>query len=329
MTGLESPFGVQRRGGVFVSPVLALSLVLLGPPAGAAGQEARTAVVADTIRVGDVVPVAVRVIVDRGERVAWPDTLPLAGDEIENAARVRERVDTLPDGRLQVTATYAVTPWRTGEMLLPEVPFDVVTGREITRSVTAALPALEVLSVLPADTAGIEPKPLKDVIGRSWAWWPFLLALLALIALIGGILWWRRRRSGGDEAIPLEPPVPPRERVLARLEAARTAGLVERGEMKAFYSQVSEALRDYLAAIGAGWGEDLTTTELLARFRAQIGPEEAGALGRVLRSADQVKFARREPDPDTAMQEWEAARSWVLAFQWPHRSAAGEHGEAA
>lgn len=331
----DIPTGARRPAATAVAVAMLGVGAVLAPSDAAAQQDAaqlpRTAVIGDSVRVGDVVPVAVRVVVDRGQRVAWPDTLPLAGDELENVARVRERVDTLPDGRLEVTAIYSVTPWRTGDLPLPDLPLRVVRGNESVRDMTTALPSLDVLSVLPPDTAGVEPRPAKDVIGRSWALWPIILAilaLLALLALIAAILWWRRRRAAAAGVVPLEPPVPPRERVLARLQEARDARLVEAGAMKEFYSRVSDAMREYLAAIGPGWGEDLTTTELLARFRAQVGTEEARTLGQVLRSADQVKFARREPDPATAHREWEAARAWVLEFQWPP-GATVEHGEAA
>lgn len=341
----------RLRGGAAAFGAVRLSLVLLTAvgvavatgPGGAAAQAAQagqagqtpsgaapqTAVLGDTIRVGDVVPVAVRVTVAPGQRVAWPDTLPITGELVENAARVRERVDTLADGRLAVTALYAVTPWRTGEVTLPELSVEIVTGREVVRTLTASLPSMDVVSVLPADTAGLEPRPAKDVIGRNWSLWPILLALLALLALIGGILWWRRRRRAAGGARAVEPPIPPREKVLARLQEARESGLIEQGNMKEFYTRVSDALRDYLGTLGSGWSEDLTTTELLGRFRAQAGPEEARALGGVLRPADQVKFARRQPDAATAVREWEAARAWVLAFQWPPHRTVDDHEEAA
>ncbi|MFO7892405.1 MAG: hypothetical protein R6U63_01615 [Longimicrobiales bacterium] len=92
---------------------------------------------------------------------------------------------------------------------------------------------------------------------------------------------------------------------------------MERSEWKAFYTRVSEAVRAYAAALEGSWGEDLTTTELLGRFRARVGAAEAATLADVLRSADQVKFARREPDRATALVEWEAARSWVRSFDGP------------
>lgn len=331
MTDLDrefQPAGARALAAAFLA-LAGLALAHLGSPSAASAQDVRTAVIGDTIRVGDVVPVAVRVTVGRGERVAWPDTLPLTGETAENAARVRERRDTLPDGRVALTGVYRVTPWRTGEVTLPEVTLDVVSGREIAQTLTVSLPRLDVLSVLPADTAGVEPKPAKGVIGRSWSWWPILLALLALLALIAALMWWRHRRRAAGEGVQLAPPVPPRERVLARLQEAREAGLIEQGAMKDFYTRVSDALRDYLADIGPGWGEDLTTTELLARFRAQVGADHARQLEGLLRPADQVKFARRRPDASTATDEWQAVRDWVLAFQWPPRRAADEHGEAA
>ncbi len=298
-------------------------------PRAAPAQQAHSAIVADTIRVGDVVPVAVRVTVERGERILWPDTLPLSDEALENVARVRERVDTLADGRLQVTGVYSVTPWRTGELEMPDLPLRVMADREVARTLTAELPTLEVISVLPPDTAGVEPEPAKGVIGRSWSPWPFLLALLALAALIAAVVWWRRRRAEAGVAPPIAPAVSPRERVLARLQEAREADLIEQGAMKEFYSRVSEALREYLEIIGPGWGEDLTTTELLGRFRVQVGPEVAAVLGELLRAADQVKFARRRPDPATAVQEWESVRRWVLGFDWPPRRTSDEQGEAA
>jgi hypothetical protein len=285
-------------------------------PGGSGAGEARSAVLGDTIRVGDVVPVAVRVVTDRGQRVMFPDTLPLEDDGVENAARVRVRVDTLADGRLEATATYAVTPWRVGELSLPAVEVPVVSGRERVRTVTASLPGLEVTSVLPADTAGVEPRPAKGVIGRSWAWWPILLVLAAMAALVAAVVLWRRRRRGEAEA-PAAALVPPRERALARLQEARAAGLVEAGRWKDFYTRVSEALREYVAALDPEWSEDLTSTELAGRVRRAAGMGEAADLGALLRAADQVKFARRTPDRDTALAEWEGARRWVQDFTWP------------
>ena len=225
------------------------------------------------------------------------------------------RVDTLADGRVVRTGEYAVTPWRTGALAVPDVALEVA-GDDAARTVRTSIPALTVASVLPADTAGIEPKPARGVMGPSWAWSTIaLLALLAALAVAGLVWWWRRRRP--VPAVAAAPSVPPRERALALLELVREAGLLERGALKEFYSGVADAVRGYAAALDRRWGEDLTTTELLGRLRVQVGAAEAARLREILGAADQVKFARREVDRETALAEWRAARAWVARFDWP------------
>jgi hypothetical protein len=304
---------------VVVTATFVVGVVVGVAPLGAQAVQAAQAVLgADTARVGDVVPLGIRVTTAPGERVAWPDTLPLAGSSAENAARVREQVDTLADGRLVRTGVYAVTPWRTGALELPAVGVSVVGGDESPRRVRAELPVLTVVSVLPPDTTGLEPRPARGVLGASWAWAPIIALLLALAVALAALAWWWRRRRGVEDAVaPMVPSIPPREQALAALHEARDAGLLERGEVKEFYVRLSDAVRDYAAALDGAWGEDLTTTELLGRFRAQVGPGAAAELGGVLGPADQVKFARRAPDRATALSEWEAARAWVREFDWP------------
>lgn len=302
---------------------LAVVVAAVAAPLPLAAQDVTATLARDTANVGDVVPVVVSVPVAAGERVAWPDTLPVGRGALENASRVRERLDTLAGGALARTGVYAVTPWRTGELELPELAVEVIGGRESPRRARVALPSLTVVTVLPPDTAGLEPRPARGVIGPSWAWGR-IIALLALLAalLVGLIWWWRAKRRGEPEARAIAPLVPPRERALAALHEARDAGLLEAGEVKEFYVRWSVAVRDYAAALNGAWGEDLTTTELLARFRSHVGIHEAGALRDVLAPADQVKFARRVPDAETALAEWAAARAWVAAFDWPPRPVA-------
>lgn len=279
-------------------------------------QTPRSAVLADSIHVGDVVPVAIRVTVGPGERVILPPMLDLGTEDLENAGRVREMVDTLSDGGFQVTGVYAITPWRPGIAELPDVVLQVLAADGEVRTLAAALPPMEVLSVLPLDADALDPMPARGVLGPSYVWWPFVLLLLGLLLLAAAVWSWLRRRRPAT-ALAGAPAVAPREAALAALHDARGAGLIERGEWKEFYTRVSVALRAYLEAIEPGWSEDLTTTELLARVRATAGHEAASDLGALLRPADQVKFARRAPDAATAGREWEAAREWVERFQWP------------
>lgn len=291
---------------------LLVALALLGGFAhGAHAQRVSTAVVPQTITVGDVFHAAVRVELPAGAEAAFPDTLALPSEDIEAAARVRVQVDTTATGRT-ATALYALTAWRANEdVQLPDLAFTMRAPGGGVATVTASFPVFQLTSVLPADTAGIEPKPARDVWGASRLWWPILLALAALL-LVALLAWyvWRRRRPR-EIVQPATPGIPPRQRALDRLAHARTAGFVERGELKPFYTELAAALREYLEAIEPLLGADLTTGELAMHARRRGAPPMLLELIRILGRADLVKFARARPSAAEAYGDLDAARRWV------------------
>lgn len=134
-----------------------------------------------------------------------------------------------------------------------------------------------VRSVLPADTAGLAPKPAKDVVDLPLAATLRWLALLglAVLALAGLLRTVKRRRSRGAD---------PGRAALARLASLRDIPEPDRTVAAA------EVLRGFLSTIRADWSRDLTTTELLERLGAEPGPAR-DAVARLLAAADQAKFA--------------------------------------
>ncbi|MGH7465332.1 MAG: hypothetical protein ACREK1_09165 [Longimicrobiales bacterium] len=286
-----------------------LSAILLLLYAGsAAAQQARGAVVPESITVGDIFHAAARVDLPEGVTLAAPDSLGVVED-VEQAGRREVRIDTV-GGAPRATVLYPLAAWRPGSYQLPDITLRLIAeGRDSTLRVQ--LPPFNVRSVLPADTAGIEPKPAKDVLGANRLWWPILLALL-IAAIIAAALymWWRRRRTA-DEPLVFSPAVPPLEVALAQLAALQKEGLIERGEFRPFYERLTETLRHYAAAVEQRWSVDLTTSELAIRLRADAGMTEALELTRILGAADMVKFARATTNRENATRDLEAARAWV------------------
>jgi len=301
------------------------ALALLGAASSASAQAVRTAITPDTIRVGDPFRAVVRIDLDRGSDAVLPDSLVPTAD-VENAGKVRMRRDTVA-GSLRVVASYPLTAWRPGPLELPTLSFIVKNAQE-TRNVSVALPAITVVSVLPADTAGIEPKPPKDVLGGNRLWWPWLLALAALLALIGALYWWYRKRRKARTTEIVLPLVMPRARAIEELDRIAKAGLIEQKEFKRYYTLVAEVLRRYMQTIEGEWRTTLTTDELnrVVKPIAETRPAVA-----VLRQADMVKFARSIPDDVTAARDLERARAFVTEYPPPvtEPATATAAGEAA
>lgn len=275
---------------------------------------ARTAIVPATITVGDIFHAAIRFSAPADVRLVFPDTLVLPRD-IEAAGRRSLRVDTVADG-LEYTATYPLAAWRPDSVTLEPARVEMVSAGGV-EAVTARFVPFIVRSVLPADTAGIQPQPPKDVLGPNRLFWPLLLALAILLgALALFYAWLRRRRPRSAVAGPV-PAASPRERALAYLDEVRQSGLIEAGALKEFYSRVSDVLREYVGAVEPRWSSDLTTTELAGRMRGHAPDPELASLFSILGEADLVKFARGRPAPLEALASWGAARDFVERFGPP------------
>jgi hypothetical protein len=292
---------------------LLLALLLLAP-VNAEAQSVTTGISRDTVRVGDPVRVILRIDgIPANTDVVLPDSLA-AIDDVENAGRLRIWRDTVPGGGVRITAAYPVILWRPGETALPVVPM-IVRSATSERTMQVALPTINVVSVLPLDTSGIEAKPAKDVWGGNRVWWPWILAAILLLLAIAAFIWWyRKRRAARVVEEPALPQIDPRERALRELQAIRDARYAEVGNYRQHYIKLSETLRTFAMSVESDWSTDLTTDELAPRLKRRA---DAAALLKLLRSSDAVKFARHQPPASEATGDLDAAEQWVRSFNAP------------
>jgi hypothetical protein len=110
-------------------------------------------------------------------------------------------------------------------------------------------------------------------------------------------------------------PASARTLALEALERARASGALEAGDLKRFYSDVSAAVRAFLAAEDGRLGLDLTTTEVLRALRGRARSARLPELRALLAAADLVKFAGHRPALPAAEQDWQRARDWVLGYE--------------
>ena len=258
----------------------------------------------DTVRVGDPFTVSVRVRAPLGAAIQFP-AAPDSGGPVEPLDPV-QIVTTADSVAVDQTATYRLAAWRVGSFHI-EFP-DVVVRQDIgIRRVDVSNVLVTVASVLPADTAGIEPKPPRAVFTFGLPWWVWFLAALVAVAILSLIIWlWRRRRRGVPIGVP---PYVIAEREFDRIDVI---GLLPAGERARYVSLMVEALRDYLAAVIPGASTAQTSNELATAMRkAGIGAYARCAA--LLSEVDLVKFARRPISGDRATALGREARAIAAA----------------
>lgn len=247
-----------------------------------------TSVRPETVTVGDHFVLTVRIRAPRGATIAFP-VGPDSGGPIESvSSRSVASVTPADSSFIEETASYRLVAWDTGQLAAGIGPV-VVSARTMRREIPLGSLGVFVRSVLPRDTTLHIPKPARDIVVAVRPWWHWLLAALALLALIALPLWWwirRRRRAIVPERID---PFVHAEKEFARIDGL---ALIEAGERGRFVALNVEVLRDYLAARVPRADRSFTSTELVAALRSRGNPV-ADRLSSVLSEADLIKFANR------------------------------------
>ncbi|HEX6600062.1 MAG TPA: hypothetical protein VF034_12130 [Gemmatimonadaceae bacterium] len=311
----------RLRAGVLLAGLLAPSAALAQRPTRIPVQ-AGAAVDRDSVTVGDVVTLLVRVRAPRGATVNFPSAVDSLGPvQSLEPPTVRDGADTLD--YTDRVATYRLAAWDVGTLpiRLGEV---LVQTDDDERRVQLTLPSLIVRSVLPADSALRVPKPARPLLPVrapiSWWWW--LLAALAVIALGLGIWWWRRRRGG--ELPPPGDPYGDAEHEFDRIEKLR---LVDAGEPGRHAALMTDVVRRYLAARIEGASLALTSGELLVAVRGAPGvPHDR--LHRLFTAIDRIKFAAAPVSPSEARALGNEARE-IVRVEHQHALAVQAASEAA
>lgn len=156
-------------------------------------------------------------------------------------------------------------------------------------------------------------RDLKPPVG-FFPWLLLLLTLAGLAALAGGGVWFARRKKWLGPLVPPPPPVPPEVSARQRLEVLRDSGLLAAGEVKAFYSELSDILRRYLEGRFGVTALDRTTQELMRELRtAGVARTDQAAVRTVLDHADLAKFAKFRPEVRAGEGDWTAVLDLVLS----------------
>jgi hypothetical protein len=315
----------MRVGGTAV--VLAVLAVGLGRVQFAVAQssprvEARVS--ADSVKIGERFTVRLVAEHDADAAAVFPAAdagAALFGDlHVVGRGAVQSRRAS-PTRRVDSVA-YEVTTFALDSARVPILPVRLVAGPDTT--VAGTFPqVVPVRSVVEPDDEVLRTPAL--LASFPWPLWVWGALLLSALALAGGLVYaWRRwgeedaSASDADD----DPPTPYRD-AMERLQGLDRRNPTGQAARKAFYVDLTDTLRVYLARRLGVRALEQTTAEMLAALRRRPEVQE-GVLRRlqaVLEQADLVKFADAEPSPERSQSVLEEARGVIDALESAQRRA--------
>lgn len=225
-------------------------------------------------------------------------------------------VDSLlmQDNKLKIIRKYLVTSFDSGFYQVPPVYAEIKDASGIKRYYSDYSP-LQVMRVkiAPPDTTAkifdiIKPYKAPVTLGEIIPW--LIIALIAAALAWGAILLFRRFKKNKSVDEPVRSPDPAHLIAFRELEKLKEEQVWQKGELKHYYTRLTEILRQYLENRYGVCSLEMTTSETLeALVKTGFRKDESYTLLKtILNGSDLVKFAKYKPDP--AENEEHFSNSW-------------------
>jgi hypothetical protein len=281
-----------------------------------------------TVRIGEQVKLHLTVFQRKGEKVIFPvltDTLT-ANVQVLGSGKT-DTINNQQDAqKIAVTKSYMITSFDAGAYQLPPLAF--VTALRDT-SYTDPL-SFNVESVKVDTTKSIYDIKQPLAVSYTWIdwlkdnWYWILVPFLAGLG-IGVTIWYLlKRRKQQPVLVTAKADLPLDVIALNKLRELKDKKLWQQGEVKAYYSEMTDVIREYLEKRYQIKTQEKTTEEIFEGLRqANITAENKNKLYSLLSNADLVKFAKGNPDAAENESSMEEAVELVIKTRTAERKEGG------
>ncbi len=214
-------------------------------------------------------------------------------------------IDTVrKDDKYDLIKRYGLTQFDSGRFVIPKMTILINKKPFLTDSIS-----VDVKDIL-VDTLKqkmYDIKPISQVENAGSNWWKYVLGLIFFIG-IGFLIYYllKKYQKKKIEEVVYKTPI---EKAIGMLKILETKQLWQKGEIKNYYSELTDIARDYIEEVIEIPAKESTTSELIAGLRKastdkklKFTKQSLSNLENVLRQADLVKFAKVEPN-QTAIEE--------------------------
>lgn len=238
------------------------------------------------------------------------------------------------DGSITVTDRYLITSFDSGSYAIPPFYAEVASGDSLLRYFSD-YSFLDVVrpDIAPQDTTDV----IFDIIPPRSAPVTFREVLpWIVIALIAAVIVWLLARFLPRNPLrrfvrPPAPPEPAHIVALRDLQALREAELWQKGDIKEYYSRLSDILRRYIDSRYGISSPELTTDETVRMLQkaAVTTPGQMAMVKELLSVSDMVKFAKYLPDSAVHVAFMENAVRFVEETRLPDAALSDDSQAAA
>ncbi|MBT3648700.1 MAG: hypothetical protein HN542_10710 [Flavobacteriales bacterium] len=253
----------------------------------------------DQILIGEQVSLTITVKTHAADTVEWTMLEDTLRAEIEIVSQ--GKIDTAFTGadlsQKALTQSLTITSFDSGYFVIRPIEVNV-NGNTIESN-----PLLLSVQTYEIDTAkGIadikpiaeSPFPWKEWFGENWQWFAGGVLFLAILTWL--MLYLSKEKP---QLVPrrIEPTIPAHEHANQRLVELHSAELWQKGEIKKYYSELTDILREYVELQFHIPALEQTSDEIIQSMRRypDFSAEQIDQLKRLLFLADLVKFAKENP----------------------------------
>lgn len=260
------------------------------------------------ILIGDQVTLHLQIEYPNEIKLNFPIPNDSLGESVELVERLPIDSVILGNNRLLISQDFIVTSFDTGHHQIAPFYF-TFNYNGLTDSVKSnatmlhvfTLPKLDSLMNVIKGPLDIKAPYEAPVTFKEVA--PWIMGTLLLAGLVFLILYAIRRKRNNQPlfSLPQKPKEPAHIIALRELDHIKEEKLWQQGKVKFYYSEVTDALREYIENRYGIKAMEQTTDEIIAAFKYRkdlVDDTTFNNLKRLLSNADLVKFAKFEPLPD-------------------------------
>ncbi len=247
------------------------------------------------IKIGSAFNLTIKATANEGSKVVFPNQQNIGPFEVLE----QSKTDTVSNGNnIELTKKYTLTQFDEGDYVVPRLSVYIDGKNHQTNLFNIKVNNVAV------DTLKQPMHDIKAQIGGETdtdKLWKYFFGIL--FSIIAGVAAYFIVKRIQDKNLTEEDLYKtPLEKVTKKLQLLDSKRLVLNGDVKSYYSEMTDVIRDYIEEVFEIPAKESTTSEVIQMLfqtiktkKIQLSKESVNDLKRVLQTADLVKFAKSEP----------------------------------